>query len=78
MLKKRMAPPLGATQAFPIDLSTKTKLLDDIPVPLDVNLLEIIQNLTALTDEAKKTAACYNVFLVLLDVLGKVSDTVGK
>ena len=69
---------MGATQAFPIDLSTKTKLLDDIPVPLDVNFLEIIQNLTALTDETEKTAARYNVFLVLLHVLGKVSDTVGK
>ena len=78
MLKKRMAPPLGATQAFPIDLSTKTKLLDDIPGPLDVNFLEIIQNLTALTDETEQGAACYHVLLVLLHVLGKMSDTVGK
>ena len=69
---------MGATQCFPICLSTKTKLLDDIPVPLDVNFLEVIQNLTALTDEAEKGTTGNHVLLVLLHVLGKMSDTVGK
>ncbi len=63
---------------FLLWLSTETKLLDDIPVSLDVNFLEVIQNLTALTDEAEKGTARHHVFLVLLHVLGKVSDTVGK
>ena len=35
-------------------LSAETKLLDDVPVSLDVNLLEIVQNLTTLTYKAKK------------------------
>ena len=59
-------------------LSTETELLDDIPVSLDVNLLEVVQNLASLTDETEKGAARHHVFLVLLHVLGKVSDTVGK
>ena len=59
-------------------LSTEAKLLDDSPVSLDIHFLEIIQKLTSFTYETKKTAACYNVFLVLLNVLGKVSDTVGE
>ena len=59
-------------------LSTETKLLDDIPVSLDINPLEIIQNLTTLTYKAKKATTCNHVFLIILHVLGKVSDTVGK
>ena len=47
-------------------------------VSLDVCLLEIIQNLTSFTYKTEKAAACNNVFLVLLHVLCKVSDTVGK
>ena len=64
--------------AFLSGLSTETKLLDNAAVSLYVYLLEIIQELTTLTDEAEKTAARYDVFLVLLHVLGKMSDTVGK
>ena len=63
---------------FPVRLSAETKLLDDSPVSLDVNVLKIVQKLAALADQAKKRATCYNVLLVLLHVLCKVSDTVGK
>jgi len=63
---------------FPILLSTETELLDDVTVSLDVNLLEVIQNLATFTYEAEQTATCSNVLLVLLYVLGKVSDTVGE
>ena len=59
-------------------LSAETQLLDDSPVSLDVNLLKVVQKLTALADQAKKAAARYHVFLVLLHVLSEVSDTVGK
>ena len=59
-------------------LSAETQLLDDSPVSLDVHFLKIVQKLTALADQAKKAAARYHVFLVLLHMLGKVSDTVGK
>jgi hypothetical protein len=61
-----------------VRLSAETKLLHDSPVSLDVNFLKIVQKLAALADQAKKAAACNHVFLVLLHVLCKVSDTVGK
>ncbi len=44
-------------------------------VSLNVHLLEVIQDLAALTDEAEKGTTGDHVFLVLLHVLGKVSDT---
>jgi hypothetical protein len=59
-------------------LSTETQLLDDGPVSLDVHLLKVVQKLAALTDQAEKGTTGDHVLLVLLHVLGKVSDTVGK
>ena len=59
-------------------LSTETEFLDDISVSLDIDFLEIIKNTTSLTDQFQKRKTCYMVFLVVLQVLGKVSDTVGK
>ena len=41
-------------QLFPICLSTETELLDDVAVSLDVHLLEVVQDLATLTDEAEK------------------------
>jgi hypothetical protein len=71
--------PMGTIpQLFPICLSTETELLDDVAVSLDVHLLEVVQDLAALTDEAEKGTTRDHVLLVLLHVLGKVSDTVGK
>ena len=57
-------------------LSAETQLLHDGPVSLDVHFLKIVQKLTALADQAKKATTGYHVFLVLLHMLGKVSDTV--
>ena len=59
-------------------LSAETQLLDDSPVSLDVDLLKVAQKLTTLADQAEKTATRDHVLLVLLHMLGKVSDTVGK
>jgi hypothetical protein len=59
-------------------LSAETQLLDDSPVSLNVHFLKVVQKLTALRDQAKKRAARSHVFLVLLHMLCKVSDTVGK
>jgi hypothetical protein len=59
-------------------LSTETQLLDKRPVSLDVDLLKVVQKLTTLTDQAEKGTTGDHVLLVLLHVLGKVSDTVGK
>ena len=72
-------PCMNPNPRFPIlCLSAETQLLDDSPVSLDVNFLKVVQELAALADQAKKAAACYHVFLVLLHMLSKVSDTVGK
>jgi hypothetical protein len=60
------------------NLSAETQLLDKCPVSLDVHLLKVVQKLTALTDQAEKGTTGSHVLLVLLHVLGKVSDTVGK
>ena len=62
---------------FLFRLSTETELLDDLTVSLNVHGLEVVQDLTALTDEAEKGTTGDHVLLVLLHVLGKVSDTVG-
>ena len=59
-------------------LSTETELLDNVSVSLDVGPLEVVQELTSLTYEAKEGTACDNVLLVLLHVLREVIDTVGK
>jgi len=59
-------------------LSTETKLLDDASVSLDVDFLEVVKDTTPLTYELKKRTTGHVVLLVVLKVLGKVSDTVGK
>ena len=59
-------------------LSTEAELLDDISVSLDVFGLEVIKNTTTFTYELQKCTACAEVLLVCFEVLGKVSDTVGK
>ena len=59
-------------------LSTETEFLDDISVSLDIGFLEVIKNTTSLTDELQKRKTGNMVFLVAFEVLGKMSDTVGK
>lgn len=59
-------------------LSTETELLDDCSVSLDVSLLEVIKKTTPLTYELEECKTSCVVFLVALQMLGKVSDTVGK
>ena len=59
-------------------LSAETKLLDDISVSLDVNLLEVVKDTTPLTDELQEGTTGCEVLLVVFPMLGEVSDTVGK
>ena len=73
--------PLQGTDPFgflSVRLSTEAELLDDLPVSLDIDFLEVIQELTALTDQAEKGTAGDHVLLVLFHMLGKMSDTVGE
>ena len=59
-------------------LSTEAELLDNTSVPFDVDLFQIVEGLTSLTDQTEKGALGVVVLLVVFKVLGKVSDTVGK
>ena len=61
-----------------LSLPTEIELLDNAPVSLNVNLLQIIEETPSLTYKPQKSTLCVVVFLVQLHVLGKVSDTVGK
>ena len=59
-------------------LSAESELLDDISVSLDVLLLEVVKEAASLADQLKKRKTGSIVLLVVLEVLGKMSDTVGK
>jgi hypothetical protein len=59
-----------------IALLTDTELVDDRAVPLHVDLLEIVQQAAAATDELQKTAAAVMILRVRLEVLGKIGNAV--
>ena len=59
-------------------LSTETKLFDDSSVSLDVFFLEVVKEATSLTDKLQQRKTGHMILLVGLEVLGKMSDTVGK
>ena len=73
-----MAPPGNHPYLLLIFLSAQTEFFDNSPVSLDVDSLEVVQELTPLSDEAKEGAARDHVLLVRLHMLGEVSDTVGE
>ena len=78
ILKNEGRPCIATPHAFFSYLSTETEFLDDISVSLDIDFLEVVKNTTSLADQLQKRKTCYMVFLVVLQMLGKVSDTVGK
>ena len=59
-------------------LSTEAKLLYDSSVSLDVLFLEVVKEAASLTDKFEQRKTCDMVLLVAFEMLGKVSDTVGK
>src|SRR6478736_6562147 len=59
-------------------LLTQTQLLDQVVVALDVFLLEIGEQRTALVDHHQEAAARMVVLVVLLEVLGQVADALGE
>jgi hypothetical protein len=59
-------------------LLAKVEGLHKISVSLDVRLLKVIQDAAPLADEHLEGTLCVVVLLVLLQMLGKVVDTVGK
>lgn len=59
-------------------LLAEVERLDDGAVALDVHLLEVLQQLAALTYQTQQCALRAEVVLVVLEVLSKVADTVRK
>ena len=76
--RKKAAPIFGAASFLCRKLSAQTEFLDDSPVSLDVNFLEVVKNATSFTYELEKCTACAEVLLVGFKMLGEVSDTVGE
>ena len=57
-------------------LLTKVQSLNDSTVTLDIYLLQVLEQLTALTDHLQHRTLCAEVVTVALEVLCKVADTV--
>ncbi len=61
-----------------LTLLSEVQLLDDCTIAVDVNLLQITEEITSVTDHLQKTAAAVVVLHVGLQVLGQVVDAVGQ
>ena len=57
-------------------LLTEVQSLNDSTVTLDIYLLQVLQQLTALTDHLQHRTLSAEVVTVVLEVLCKVADTV--
>src|SRR3954469_19788007 len=72
------APERGSRSARRRGSATKAEALDDVAVPLDLGLLQVVQQPAALADEQQQAATAVVVVLVLLEVLGEVADAVAE
>ena len=59
-------------------LLSQTELLNDSSVSFDVNLLEVVEEVSSGTDHLEETTAAVIVLVVALEVLGEVSYSLGK
>jgi hypothetical protein len=59
-------------------LSSQAQLLDDASVSLDVGLCQVIQQPSSLSYKHQKPPAGVVIFLVSLEVLGEVIDSLGE
>jgi len=59
-------------------LLSQAELADDRAVTLDVVLLQVVQQISSVTDHLLQTAAAVEVLLVGLEVLGQVRDAAGQ
>ena len=60
-----------------IILSAQTQTLDQGAVAVDVNALEVVKHTTTVTDHQQQTTTGMVIVLVLLEVLGQISDALG-
>ena len=61
-----------------LKLLSEAELFDDCAVTLDVLLLKVSKELTAMADHLEKSATAVVVLVVLLKMLGKVLDSRGE
>ena len=59
-------------------LFSQTELADDCTVTLNVNLLEVVEEVSSVTDHLLKSAAAVEVLFVVLQVRGEVVDAGGE
>ena len=59
-------------------LFSQSELADDSTVALNVHLLEVVEQVSSVTDHLLKTAAAVEILLVGSQVLGQVSDAAGE
>ena len=59
-------------------LLTKTEGLDDGTVTIDVVVVEVLQQLAALTDEHRQRTGCVVILVILLQVLCQVRDAIAE
>ena len=59
-------------------LSSQAKLCNDRAVTLDVVVLQVVEEVSSVSDHLLKTAAAVEVVLVCLQVLGQGRDSVGQ
>ena len=60
------------------DLLAQTQTLDDGAIPVDILLLQIVQQIAAMTDHLEHTAAGVIVLLVHPQMLSQVADALGQ
>ena len=59
-------------------LSTETETLNQGTVTVDVDALEVIKHTTTVADHQQQTTTGVVIVLVLLEVLGQISDTLAQ
>ena len=64
--------------SLPIALSSQTELADDGTVTLNIVVLQIVEQVSSVTDHLLKTATAVEVVLVCLQMLGEACDSVGE
>ncbi len=59
-------------------LFSQSQLADDCAVTLNVNLLQVVEQISSVTDHLLKSAAAVEVLLVGLQVRGQIGDASGQ
>ena len=69
---------MGIASFLPRGLSAEVERLDDGAVALDILLLEIVEQISSLTNHLQQTAAGVMVLLMNLHMLGQIVDPLGQ